>query len=261
MDSENDTIAGKLFAAWRDRQALDGEASLAASRDADRGRAMQDTLNKLFAKAGRKPIGWKVGLTSQPALDLFGAAEPMVGVIYADTMLDPGASLSVRDTISPRIEGEMLLEVAFVPQAGAVDDELIASLASVSAAFEIADSRFLGWPSAIGGATADNACCGWLMRAAQSIDPAEADFVGTKMTLTRDGETISEGRASACLSSVLTVYRWFVEDSHRRGRRLQAGDIILTGAMGPAIAMEAPASYQLECSGLGAVSLQFGDET
>ena len=145
-----------------------------------------------------------------------------------------------------------------MPNAGASDAELVASLASVSAAFEVADSRFSGWPSAIGGATADNACCGWLMRAPQSLDPHEADFEGTTMTLTRNGETISEGLASACLGSVLGVYRWFVQDSHRRGRFLSPGDIILTGAMGPMIPMQGPAIYQLDCPGLGSATLAFG---
>lgn len=258
MDSDIETIADKLFVAWRDRDPIDCEPELAASRDVGRGRAIQAALNALFVKAGRKPIGWKLGLTSQPALDMFGASEPMVGVIYADTVLEDGASLPADAVISPRIEGEMLLELASVPQAGASNKELLASLASVSAAYEIADSRFLGWPRAIGGATADNSCCGWLMRAPQSVAPADADFENTGMVITGNGATISEGRASACLGSVLQVYRWFVEDSHSRGRQLQAGDIILTGAMGPAIAMEAPATYHLDCPGLGQARLEFG---
>jgi len=261
MLSDIDTIADKLFVAWRDRDPIDCEPELAASRDVDRGRAIQAALNDLFVRSGRKPIGWKLGLTSQPALDLFGASEPMVGVIYADTMLEDGAGLHADAVINPRIEGEMLLELAAVPHSGASDAELLASLASVSAAYEIADARISGWPRAIGGATADNACCGWLMRAPQSVAPAEADFEGAGMTILRNSEAISEGRASACLGSVLEVYRWFVEDSHRRKRHLQAGDIILTGAMGPAIAMEAPATYRLDCPGLGTATLDFGRST
>ena len=258
MDSENYRIADKLFAAWRDRLAIDSEPALAALRDAERGRAIQKVLNALSVKAGRRPIGWKIGLTSQAALDLFGAEEPMVGVIYADTLLADDALLPTSEIISPRIEGEMLLELGSVPPPGASDEDLVASLASVSVAFEIADSRFLGWPSAIGGAIADNACCGWLLRAPGAIEPSKADYEGTAMAITRNGETISEGVTAACLGSVLRVYRWFIEDSHRRGRHLQAGDIILTGAMGPAILMEAPATYRLDCPGLGSASLRFG---
>ncbi|MFN2100010.1 2-keto-4-pentenoate hydratase [Altererythrobacter sp. MF3-039] len=252
-------ITAKLREAWADRQPIPGESELAASPDVDQGKAIQLSLHEAFVTGGRKPIGWKLGLTSQPAMDLFGADEPMVGVIYADSLLYDCATLSSQDTISPRIEGEMLLEIGTVPQPGANDDELIASLASVSAAFEVADSRFHGWPRAIGGAIADNACCGWVMRSQQSIAPSEADFEDTAMVLTRDGESISEGRASACLGSVLEVYRWFIESSHRCGRQLKPGEIILTGAMGPAIPMETPATYHLSCPGLGEATLRFGD--
>ncbi len=252
-------IAARLATAWRTRQALPAEAELAALRDANIGGAIQSELHALFLDAGRKPIGWKLGLTSQVALDMFGAEAPMVGIIYADSMLEDGANLSPNRTLSPRIEGEILLEIGSMPPSGASDAELIASLTSVSAAFEIADSRILGWPSAIGGATADNACCGWLMRAPQSINPADADFEGTGMVITCNGEGVSEGRASACLGSVLEVYRWFVEDSHSCGRVLSPGEIVLTGAMGPAMPMNEPATYQLDCPGLGAATLLYRD--
>ena len=57
MLSDIDTIADKLFVAWRDRDPIDCEPELAASRDVDRGRAIQAALNDLFVRSGRKPIG------------------------------------------------------------------------------------------------------------------------------------------------------------------------------------------------------------
>lgn len=258
MDASKRETARKLFDAWRNRQPLEGHRELAALPVAEAGHAIQDELQQLFRDAGRKPIGWKLGLTSRVALDMFGADEPMVGVIYADSLLQDGATLEADQTVSPRIEGEMLLEIGSSPQAGATEEELVASLASVSAALEIADSHIAGWPNAIGGAIADNACCGWLMRSANSIAPKDADFANTAMEITSDGGTISQGYASACLGSVLNVYRWFIEDSHSRGRKLRAGEIILTGAMGPAIPMERSADYTLDCAGLGQASLRFG---
>jgi 2-keto-4-pentenoate hydratase len=257
MSSSTHDAANHLFQAWRDAQAIDSD--LRDLADAEIGRAIQAELSDLFRKAGRKPVGWKIGLTSEPALDLFKASEPMVGVIYEDTMLADGASLDPADTVSPRIEGEMLLELGTPPAFGTDDHALVASIANVSAAFEIADSRITGWPRVIGGATADNACCGRVLRAPQSIAETQADFTGTPMRLTRDGVVISEGNAGVCLGSVLTVYRWFIEDSHRRGRQLQAGDIILTGAMGPMIPMEPGGHYALDCPGLGSASLTFGE--
>ncbi len=250
-------IARTVFEAWRDRRATNALSQLATSRDAETGYAIQRELNRLFADAQRKRIGWKLGLTSQPALDLFGAQEPMVGVIYADSILEDGARLGPDQTISPRIEGEMLLEIAAMPPPDADDAALVASLASVSAAFEIADSRLEGWPSAIGGAIADNACCGWLMRAPQVVAPDRVDFEGTAMSIARNGEVIVHGQASACLGSVLETYRWFIADSHRRGRTLRTGEIVLTGAMGPALPMEADGVYTLDCGKLGEVRLPY----
>ncbi len=257
MSSSTREAANHLFQAWRDVQAIGSD--LRDLADAETGRTIQADLNDLFHKAGRKPIGWKIGLTSEPALDLFKASEPMVGVIYEDTMLADGASLDPARTVSPRIEGEMLLELGAPPAPGADDRALVASIAKVSAAFEVADSRIIGWPRVIGGATADNACCGWVLRSPQSIAASEADFTGTPMRLARNDAVISEGNAGVCLGSVLGVYRWFVEDSHRRGRKLQCGDIILTGAMGPMMPMEPGGNYSLDCPGLGGASLTFGD--
>ena len=259
-----EAIAKTLFDAWKAQQSVGGSADLAQLSDVERGRAVQSDLHQMFVDAGRKPIGWKIGLTSQPALDMFGAEEPMVGVIYADSLLDDGAKLATTDTISPRIEGEMLLEIGASPASpGASDAELVSSLASVSAAFEIADSRIEGWPSAVGGAIADNACCGYLMRATDRVAPDRADFTGTAMSI-RAGNSIisqiiSQGQASACLGSVLDVYRWFVDDSYKRGRMLHEGELVLTGAMGPAIPMEPGMTYHLECKGLGQATLQFRD--
>lgn len=249
--------ANSLFQAWRDRRAIDSDLKDLA--EVETGRAIQAELDRLFRKAGRKPVGWKIGLTSQPALDHFRASEPMVGVIYEDTLLTDAALLDPKHTVSPRIEGEMLLELGTPPAPGADDSTLVASIAKVSAAFEVADSRITGWPRVIGGATADNACCGRVLRAPQSIAATQADFTGTPMRLTRDGVVISEGNAGVCLGSVLAVYRWFIEDSHRRGRQLQAGDIILTGAMGPMIPMEPGGHYALDCPGLGSASLTFAE--
>lgn len=250
-------IAHSLFEAWRDKQPMHNSLGLATSSNAELGRLIQSELHSLFVQHGREPIGWKIGLTSQPALDLFGAEEPMVGVIYADTVLEESATLAQSETHDPRIEGELLLEIAEPPGSGLDDQELIASLASVRAAFEIADSRLAGWPTAIGGATADNACCGFLLPAPSVASPGDVDFTATEMHIRSGSKVISEGRASACLGSVLNCYRWFVEDSHKRGRELRSGDIVLTGAMGPAAPMQAPAHYSLECAGVGSATLEY----
>lgn len=252
-------VASALHKSWVKNRPITGFDYLAGLRDEREGHLIQRQLQVLSHNALRKPIGWKIGLTSQAALDLFGAREPMVGILYEDRLLEDGAHLKSTQVVQPRIEGEILLEIGKIPATGASDAALRASIASASAAFEIADSRISGWPKAIGGAIADNACCGWFLRSKDRRLPAEVDLATTQLSMTLDGRVISKGSASACMGGVLNVYRWFIQDSHRRGRKLEPGEVILTGALGPAIPLTQTGTYRVDCGSLGSASLRFNE--
>lgn len=248
--------AEKLLTAWEISKPLRASDQSLNWNDAAIGRAVQAELDLLMTAAGRRRVGWKVGLTSPAALAAFGADEPMVGVIYEDSVLRSGATLHMSRCCSPRIEGEILLEIGTPPIAGADDISLLASIASVRGAFEIADSRIDGWPRQIGRAIADNACCGFVVPGIVLLDPASTDFSSVAMKLTSGSETLSEGTGSASMGSVLQLYRWFVETSAIGGRDIRKGDIILTGALGPAISMAAQKNYTLHIDGFETATLK-----
>lgn len=248
--------AKALFEAWQARRAIPFEAG-----DAAFGREVQARLHVLFLAAGREPVGWKIGLTAPAAMALFGADEPMVGVIYRDSLRGDGALLDPADLIAPRIEGEMLIEIASVPAIDAGDDELRASIAMVRPAFEIADSRVAGWADTIGAAIADNACCGLLVMPDRGVPSADVDFREAAMELSCDGEAVTQGRASDCLGGVLDVYRWFLADSARRGRVLKPGDLVLCGAMGKPAAMAWGRAYAMTLTGVGALRCATGAQS
>lgn len=249
------TLAVDLFAAWKISRPLPASDQLLDWNDAAIGHAVQTELDQMMSAAGRRRVGWKVGLTSPATLLTFGAKEPMVGVIYEDSVLQSGATLQMSRCCSPRIEGEILLEIGTPPIAGADDISLLALIASVRGAFEIADSRIEGWPRQIGQAIADNACCGFLVPGIVFLDPAGTDFSGVAMKLTAGSDTLSEGTGSASMGSVLNLYRWFVEASATSGRDIRKGDIILTGALGPAIPMIAQMTYTLHIDGFETATL------
>lgn len=244
-------IAERLLAAWKTASALPPGDVLPRNASAAEGYAVQARLNAAFLAAGRQPVGWKIGLTSAPAMALFGAAEPMVGVIYRDSVLPNGAIIDFSRLLAPRIEGEMLIQMRHVPAAGADDEALRASIEAVRPAFEIADSRISGWADSIGNAIADNACCGFLVTGGSGVSAAGVDFRDAAMELRSGHEIAASGRGADCMGGVLNVYRWFVENSARAGRGLSPGDIILCGAMGKPVSMAAGQSYDMTLSGAG----------
>lgn len=248
-------LAEQLFAARRDARPVESLDDAFAGLDCVAGYALQEKLVERSIAAGRRPVGWKVGLTSPTALALFGAEEPMVGRIFADSLIDDGGTLDVARACSPRIEGELLIEMGQLPDPDADEAALIGSIRSVRPAIEIADSRIAGWPRGVGHATGDNACCGWLVSAGTGLAPTGIDFARVAMEMSENDVPIVAGKGSDCMGSILNVYRWFAAKALRMGWAVQPGDLLLTGAMGRAAPLVGGCDYRVTLTGLGMVTL------
>ncbi len=218
--------------------------------DGNSGYRVQALVDQRHREAGRKPIGWKVGLTTP---------EPMLGIIYGDSVLPDGAVLDLRDACAPRIEGEILLRIGQVPDPECDDATLLASIASIQAAMEIADCRITNWAAPLDHWVADNACCGWIVPASESFAPDRFDLAKVRMQLTGNGSPIAEGLGSNCMGGALQVYRCFLGATARQGRVVRNGDILLTGSIGVPTPMRAGTRYHLHIAGeagvVGEVSL------
>lgn len=239
----------RIDAAPLDRDRLQGALSLAE------GYSVQDDFHTLAKRAGRRVAGWKIGLTTPAAQAAFGATEPMLGVIYADTVHSSGSKVNLDRLISPRIEGEVLLEIGTPPAVDADDSALLASLASVRPAFEIADSRIAGWPGQVGLAVADNACCAAVITQSAGAPAPVLDFTGARSVLTADGVAVASGLTSECMGGILAAYAWLVGILARQKRTLSPGDIVLCGAIGGAVPLLAGTAYRLQIEGLEPVTM------
>ncbi|PEQ11296.1 hypothetical protein B2G71_17165 [Novosphingobium sp. PC22D] len=251
-----DALADALERARLDVRPIDRDALDGIVADAEQAYCVSDGLGAHAVARGTAQAGWKIGLTSRAAMDAFGASEPMVGRLFADAGLGDGARFALASAIAPRLEGEIMLELAQACDPRADEATLLGSIARIWPAFEIADSRIAGWPASVDQAIADNACCGWHVRGPQSALPTEVDLSAASMVMTRDGETVATGSAADCLGGVLGIYRWFLEDSIARGRSLRPGDLVLTGALGPAVPLTEPGRYLMQIDGLAPTELE-----
>lgn len=219
--------------------------------------AVQDRLSSLTVEQGGEVIGWKVGLTSTPAMSAFAAQEPIIGRIFADSLLPSGATLPVGRACEPRVEGELLLVLGERPAPPCDDATLLSSIAAICPAIEVADSRLEGWARAAAPAIADDACCGWVV-AGERSGLAGRDLAAIEMRLSSNDIERSTGVGTDCLGSPLNVYRWFVEKAEYLGLPVRPGHLLLTGAMGRPIPAVPADRYRAALTGIGEAVFAFG---
>jgi 2-keto-4-pentenoate hydratase len=253
--------ADRLAAAIRDRRPCAPVRDLIGDSDIDVAYAVQARL--LAGRAGRdgqpaRAIGRKIGLTSVAVQRQFGVARPDFGVLFADMALASGEPVSLDRFLQPRVEAE----VAFVlgkdlaePDATVAD--VLRATEFVLAAIEIVDSRIAGWDISITDTVADNASSGGLVLGTMPVPLSGLDLAQAGMVIEHGGEPVSVGAGEACMGSPVTAVAWLAREVARRGSPLRAGEIVLSGALGPMVAVTAPGRYRARLDGLGTVEAVF----
>lgn len=246
-------VADALYEAQVNAVAIDpvlealGEGNLEAAYE------VQEIVMSRRESLGVVRVGRKVGLTSLAVQRQLGVDQPDFGVLLSDMDVTGSESIDTSTLVAPRIEAEL----AFV--LGRDVDEVdrasvVAAVDSVVAAFEIVDSRVRDWKISIVDTIADNASSALYVLGDQRVPLSSVDTVAVRMTMTEDGEVVSSGDGSACLGDPVNALVWVAETAARLGRPLRAGEVVLSGALGPMVSLRPGHSYEAEITGVGKVA-------
>ena len=224
-------------------------ASAYAIQEANTGRAIEE---------GRRLVGRKIGLTAKSVQKQLGVDQPDFGMLFADMAVDENGVVACSRLIQPKVEAEIafILESDLSVEQPTLAD-VVRAIAYASPALEIVDSRIRDWDIGIVDTVADNASSGLFVLGTDQVAPEMLDLRLCGMVMECDGEVASSGAGAACLGNPLNAVKWLAATMVEVGRPLMAGDVVLSGALGPMVAATPGQAFEARISGLGSVRTRF----
>jgi 2-keto-4-pentenoate hydratase len=279
LDGDAVKALDMLVAARADRRPCPPVRGLLPAGDVDAAYAVQAAWVAEQVAAGARVVGRKIGLTNPAVQAQFGVDRPDFGVLFEDMACAQGTPIDGARTLQPKVEAEIAFVLA-EDLAGAVigPAEVAAATAYVVAALEIVDSRIAGWDIGIVDTIADNGSSGLFVLGDRRQRLGRLDLAECAMTLRRVaagqggvgesggavggsggavGEIVSTGTGASILGHPLAAVAWLAAAVRDHGSPLRAGEVVLSGSLGPMVAVAPGDAFQADISGVGQVSAVF----
>lgn len=174
--------------------------------------------------AGERQIGWKVGLTAKAIQEQFGFHEPVFGCVLE--MTPSGHVFAPGSLIQPGFECELCMRLAHDLSADADVAAAAAAVGEVYPALEIIETR--GPATQIPLMLADNAQQKTCVLGAPVPLPGTPETILCAVTI--NGAQVATGTGDAVLGNPLNSLVWLAAKLPQYGRRLRAGDVVMTGS-------------------------------
>jgi 2-keto-4-pentenoate hydratase len=197
--------------------------------------AIQRLVTAARLERGERIVGWKLGYTSQPMRLQMGIDAPNFGPLTDAMVLTSGADVAA-ELLQPRVEPEVALRFGR-PLAGDVTlAEVLAAMADACACLEVVDSVFTDYRFSLEDNTADGSSAAQVVLGSSLADLGPLDDI--PVVLSRNGEHVAHGTSAAASGNPALGVVWLVQQLAERGRRLEAGDVVITGGLTAAVPLE-----------------------
>jgi 2-oxo-hept-3-ene-1,7-dioate hydratase len=199
--------------------------------------AVQSAWVRRKIEAGRKVIGWKIGLTSKAMQYALNIDIPDSGVLLDDMLFEDGATIPAGRFIQPRIEAE----IAFIMKAplrgpGITIFDVLNATDYITPALEILDTRILRVDPktkkarTIVDTISDNAANAGIVLGGRAMRPDAVDMRWMGAIVSRNAEVEETGLGAGVLNQPARGVAWLANRLATYGDGIEAGQVVLAGS-------------------------------
>lgn len=215
-------------------------------------------------RAGGRPCGWKIGLTSRAMQQALGINTPDSGVLFQDMVFETGGSIPPDRFIEPRVEAE----IAFIlgrdlAGPGLTLCEVARATEAVTAALEILDTRIVrrdpqsGRTRTICDTVSDNAANAGIVLGSRLFALEAVDLRWVGAIVARNGGVEETGLGAGVLDNPLRAIVWLANRLAAQGKTFRAGDVVLSGSFIRPIEAPHGSTITADFGPFGAVACHF----
>jgi 2-keto-4-pentenoate hydratase len=258
MTMDREALARAIDAFWDDwRRGVHFPQTWRERLDLDDAYRIQLALVARRCTGGVRQIGWKVGLTARAIQEQFDIHEPVFACLLSEGRIESGHAFRHADLITPGFENEVCVVLARPLEGPGLSIEDVATaVAHCRPALEIVEKRGdLSGQLAL--ALADNAeQKAFVVGPAVPLTPdLDLSTIGVRVSI--NGAEVATGRGDAVLGHPLRSIAWLAAKLSVYGRRLEAGDHIMTGSFTRQFPIAPGDRIRTEFEGLGPVEATF----
>lgn len=253
-----DELAERLATAERDRRPIPPLTSDHPTLSARDAYAVQQAIVRRRLETGERIVGWKVGLTSRAMQEQLGVEQPDYAPILSGWYLPDGATIPMAELIQPRAEAEIAFELARPlrgPGVSAAD--VLAATAGLRPAIEVIDSRIEAWRITLADTIADLASSARVVVGGRLTAVEALDLPALGVVFEKNGEAAAHGVGSAVLGDPAAAVAWAANALGALDVTLEAGHIVMPGAMHASIPVAAGDVIRADFDEIGSVGLSF----
>ena len=208
--------------------------------------------------AGRSIVGRKVGLTSKAMQQMLGVDQPDYGVILDDMIIVDGAEYAAANLLQPRIEPEiafMMKKALNGPNVTA--EQVVDATDYVFPSLEVIDSRIRDWKIKLQDTIADNASSARVVVGTNRVYLDGLDLAEEELVFEKNGEELGRATGAAVLGNPVNAVAWLANTLAHYNAGINAGDIVMPGALTGATPVKAGDSIKASFKRVGTVSVRF----